>query len=135
MPCGTSFVIQKAEQFGAGGMIRAQLKQTQEVLLAAVSSEVDVHKHPSLAALAGELDAAGPDAVDVVRRAFEFHQPLPPGFLAVVLSRCAKRCGDDTAVWRHDLVTLTRVDAAAVPHAMASSDLSTRSSQTMKGIR
>ena len=91
------------------GAIKVELKQTEQVLMDLVSTEVDVFRHPALAELAAALDA-DPAGTDSVQRHFEFHQPLPPGFLAVVLSRCAKQCTEATSVWRRDLLTAVRGD-------------------------
>ena len=108
MPCGTSFVIDKVSEISPGA-IKVELKQTEQVLMDLVSTEVDVFHHPALAQLAAALDA-DPAGTDSVQRRFEFHQPLPPGFLAVVLSRCAKQCTEATSVWRRDLLTAVRGD-------------------------
>lgn len=59
----------------------------------------------ALAKLGAELDATD-TAVDFAGQRFEFHQPLPPGLLAVVLSRCATLCGAMTSIWRTDLATI-----------------------------
>ena len=108
MPCGTSFVIDKVSEISPGA-IKVELKQTEQVLMDLVSTEVDVFRHPALAELAAALDA-DPAGTDSVQRHFEFHQPLPPGFLAVVLSRCAKQCTEATSVWRRELLTALRGD-------------------------
>ena len=108
MPCGTSFVIDKVSEISVGA-IKVELKQTEQVLMDLVSTEVDVFRHPALAELAAALDA-DPAGTDSVQRHFEFHQPLPPGFLAVVLSRCAKQCTEATSVWRRELLTAVRGD-------------------------
>eukprot|EP01050_Picozoa_sp_SAG11_P000376 SAG11_NODE_11_length_27870_cov_16.327428_3_plen_1940_part_00 len=44
---------------------------------------------------------------DEVARLHEFHQPLPSGMVAVMISRCAKACGPDTEVWRQAIRTRT----------------------------
>jgi hypothetical protein len=43
---------------------------------------------------------------------YDYHQPIPTGLLAVVLSRCARLCGADTTVWRDALSTIITHDAA-----------------------
>eukprot|EP01047_Picozoa_sp_COSAG01_P043258 COSAG01_NODE_3831_length_5651_cov_4.363112_2_plen_1509_part_00 len=50
-------------------------------------------------------------ATDEVGRRFEFHQPLPHGLVAVVISHCASICGRDTAIWRQALRTSMPGDA------------------------
>ena len=45
-------------------------------------------------------------------RRYDYHQPIPTGLLAVVLSRCARLCGADTTVWRDALSTIITHDAA-----------------------
>ena len=116
MPCGTSFVISKVSEISPGA-IKVELKQTEQVLMGLVSQEVDVFRHPALAEMAAALDAA-PAGTDSVQRHFEFHQPLPPGFLAVVLSRCAKQCTEATSVWRRDLLTAVRSDGEDIREAI-----------------
>eukprot|EP01049_Picozoa_sp_SAG25_P005687 SAG25_NODE_396_length_8539_cov_5.889336_3_plen_1378_part_01 len=110
MPCGSSFVIVHAEaSTNDEELLLVRLKQTGATLLDGVREEVrEAHQHPALAALYHELEAAGA-AVDFVGRRYEFHQPLPAGFLSIVISRCAKLCGEHTSVWRRDLITMMRV--------------------------
>ena len=103
MPAGTAFVIQTAEELSEG-LIMVSLKQTEEVLLQSeATAAADVHQHEALRSLAESLDQG---TVDFVGRRYEFHQPLPAGLLAIVLSRCAKVCTDRTSIWRRDLITI-----------------------------
>ncbi|MGB0211486.1 MAG: hypothetical protein ACPGE9_04735, partial [Algiphilus sp.] len=44
---------------------------------------------------------------------------VPPGLFALVLSRCAALCGEATAIWRHDLITVAAGQAAAAAAAAA----------------
>ena len=64
---------------------------------------MDVHRHPKLAELAATLDHV---RTDFVGRRYDFHQPLPAGLLAIVISRCASLCGERTSIWRRDLITI-----------------------------
>jgi GTPase SAR1 family protein len=120
MPCGSSFVIDHAEASREDeDLLLVHLKQTGATLLEDLRLSVgssafkdlreemvlEVHQHPALAALHQSLEAAG-TAVDFVGRRHDFHQPLPPGFLASVISRCAKLCGEETSLWRRDLITV-----------------------------
>eukprot|EP01043_Picozoa_sp_COSAG02_P077816 COSAG02_NODE_17224_length_1020_cov_1.070575_1_plen_290_part_10 len=56
-----------------------------------------------LAELAATLDHV---RTDFVGRRYDFHQPLPAGLLAIVISRCATLCDERTSIWRRDLVTV-----------------------------
>eukprot|EP01050_Picozoa_sp_SAG11_P025611 SAG11_NODE_5840_length_1450_cov_2.025167_1_plen_448_part_10 len=57
----------------------------------------------------GDTECGGDD--DEVARLHEFHQPLPSGLVAMMVSRCAKACGAQhtTDVWRQ--AVRTRTDA------------------------
>jgi hypothetical protein len=81
------------------------LEQTEAMLLedANEATALEVHQHPALVALAKTLDSV---ATDYVGRRWDFHQPLPPGLFALVLSRCAALCTEQTAIWRRDLFTV-----------------------------
>ena len=57
----------------------------------------------------------GDTAVEFAGRRFDFHQPLPGGLLAVVLSGCSKLCGEGTEVWRKDLITIMAAGHATQP--------------------
>ena len=62
-------------------------------------------QHEELAQFASALST---EAVDEVRRGYEFHQPLPSGLMAVVISRCAKLSSEQTSVWRQGIRTLMK---------------------------
>ena len=81
------------------------LRQTEEVLLVKHQREVRAHRHEALAQLAALLDADGA-AVDSASLRFEFGQPLPKGLLPFAINRCGQLCGEETSVWRHDIVTI-----------------------------
>ena len=85
--------------------------KTEATLLedASDTTALEVHQHPALAALAATLDCTG---TDYVGRRWDFHQPLPPGLFALVLSRCAAPplCTEQTAIWRRDLFTVKEVE-------------------------
>ena len=68
--------------------------------------------HPANATL-GRVTLDGVDTDNVGRR-WDFHQPLPPGLFALVLSRCAALCTEQTAIWRRDLFTVLQ-GASGVP--------------------
>lgn len=53
----------------------------------------------------------GGGEVDEVGWGHDFHQPIPSGFVAVVLSRCAVMCGAETEIWRQALSTTLAGDA------------------------
>jgi hypothetical protein len=64
----------------------------------------------AVTALGKALDADGAE-LDCVCRELEFHQPVPAGLMARVISRCAQQCGGNpTAIWRRDLVTVVSVE-------------------------
>ena len=92
----------------ADNLLMVALKQTDQILLQAHGSAPPPQpqlKPPcdALQVLATRLSAA-PSVVAVGRR-LEFHQAVPTGFLAVVLSRCAAMCGANTTIWRDALLT------------------------------
>ena len=111
MPCGAAFAIQSAAE-DATGVIKLALTQTQEVLLQEEAEAVlEEHQHLAIRTLAKRLDSA--DAVDFIGRRHDFHQPLPAGFLAIVINRCAKLCDSDhilcskgTTIWQRNLITV-----------------------------
>lgn len=119
LPCGSSFVVQKLEANADDpSLLEVTLKQTGTTLLdtATQEKELALHRHRDLARLARSL-AAAEASVDFVGRRFDFHQPVPPGLLALAISRCARQCSGARAVWQQDLVTLVRYDAATdAPH-------------------
>eukprot|EP01051_Picozoa_sp_SAG22_P005275 SAG22_NODE_307_length_12666_cov_761.250259_9_plen_543_part_00 len=49
---------------------------------------------------------------DEVARLHEFHQPLPSGLVAVMISRCTKACGPDTQIWRQAVRTSSLVNVS-----------------------
>ena len=51
------------------------------------------------------VEFGGGSEGDEVGRVHDFHQPIPSGFVAVVLSRCAVLCGTETEIWRQALST------------------------------
>jgi hypothetical protein len=113
MPCGIGFAPTKVEVDATDPeKITVSLEQTEAMLLedASEATALEVHQHPALAALAETL---GFNATDYVGRRWDFHQPLPPGLFALVLSRCAALCTEQTAIWRRDLFTL--MDYSGVP--------------------
>ena len=63
----------------------------------------------AFAKLAKTLDSV---ETDYVGRRWDFHQPLPPGLFALVLSRCAALCTEQTAIWRRDLFTVMETSGA-----------------------
>ena len=102
----------------ADNLLMVALKQTDQILLQAHGSAPPPQpqlKPPcdALQALATKLSAA-PSVVAVGRR-LEFHQAVPTGFLAVVLSRCAAMCGADTTIWRDALLTSVTPAAGGSP--------------------
>jgi hypothetical protein len=106
MPCGIGFVPTKVEVDATDPeKLTVSLEQTEAMLLEDASevTALEVHQHPALAALAETL---GFNATDYVGRRWDFHQPLPPGLFALVLSRCAALCTEQTAIWRRDLFTV-----------------------------
>jgi hypothetical protein len=112
MPCGSSFVIDHVEASPQDDeLLLVRLKQTGATLLQDLREEMmlEVHQHAALAELHQSLEAAGVASVDCVGRRYEFHQPLPAGFLAIVISRCARLCSEQTSVWRRDLIAVMGV--------------------------
>ena len=112
MPCGIGFAPTDVQVNDADPqMLTVSLQQTEATLLedASDATALDVHQHPALAALAATLDCTG---TDYVGRRWDFHQPLPPGLFALVLSRCAAPplCTEETAIWRRDLFTVKEVE-------------------------
>jgi hypothetical protein len=113
MPCGIGFAPTKVEADTTDPeKLTVSLEQTEAMLLedASEATALEVHQHPALAALAETLDF---NATDYVGRRWDFHQPLPPGLFALVLSRCAALCTEQTAIWRRDLFTV--FEASGVP--------------------
>ena len=53
-------------------------------------------------------------------RRFDFHQPLPPGLFAIVISRCASVCDERTSIWRRDLITIMRASPTDSTKALQS---------------
>ena len=121
MPCGTAFVtldVQNVDEDGT--FLEVSLQQTDARLFQSAGNNVrlDVHQHPELAELADTLDRTKTDRVGL---RYDFHQPLPAGLLAIVISRCAALCDSRTSIWRRDLVTVmqaTHVQANATLLAM-----------------
>jgi hypothetical protein len=105
MPAGTAFITTDAQHASKEDtLLEVALEQTEARLLEAAGAgpEVDVHRHPKLAELAATLDHV---RTDFVGRRYDFHQPLPAGLLAIVISRCATLCDERTSIWRRDLIT------------------------------
>ena len=102
--CGTAFVTTSVEVPSAAEpeLLHVVLQQTEARLLGAPRSDglSDVHEHPVLQALSDSLAEA---EVDWVGRRFDFHQPLPKGLFAIVLSRCANLCDSRSSFWRREL--------------------------------
>ena len=102
--CGTAFVTTSVEVPSAAEpeLLHVVLEQTEARLLGAPRSDglSDVHEHPVLQALSDSLAEA---EVDWVGRRFDFHQPLPKGLFAIVLSRCANLCDSRSSFWRREL--------------------------------
>ena len=130
MPCGAAFAIQSAAE-DATGVIKLALTQTQEVLLQEEAEAVlEEHQHLAIRTLAKRLDSA--DAVDFIGRRHDFHQPLPAGFLAIVINRCAKLCDSDhilcskgTTIWQRNLITVVSlggISTRRAPHAAGKLD-------------
>ena len=59
---------------------------------------------------------------DEVARLHEFHQPLPSGLIAVMISRCAKACGPKTQIWRQALHTTLTVSGLPIIELMVCVD-------------
>jgi hypothetical protein len=91
-----------------GTFLEVSLQQTDARLFQSAGNNVrlDVHQHPELAELADTLDRTKTDRVG---RRYDFHQPLPAGLLAIVISRCAALCDSRTSIWRRDLVTVMQI--------------------------
>ena len=105
LPAGTAFEVRSASS-PAEGLIHVSLVQTEASLL-------QTRGNKQLAAFARELDADGAAGEEVVRT-WRLCLPVPPGLMAVVISRCVDECGDNpTSVWRRDLVTIAHVARAA----------------------
>ena len=102
--CGTAFVTTSVEVPSAAEpeLLHVVLEQTEARLLGAPRSDglSDVHEHPVLQALSDSLAEA---ELDWVGRRFDFHQPLPKGLFAIVLSRCANLCDSRSSFWRREL--------------------------------
>ena len=102
--CGTAFVTTSAEvpSTAEPELLHVVLQQTEARLLGAPRSDglSDVHEHPVLQALSDSLAEA---EVDWVGRRFDFHQSLPKGLFAIVLSRCANLCDSRSSFWRREL--------------------------------
>lgn len=97
LPCGTAFATADARYLGDDAtFLTVSLEQTETRLLQAASKDLDVHRHPELAQLAEILDRV---ETDFVGRRYDFHQPLPAGLLAIVVSRCAAICDEHTSIW------------------------------------
>ena len=108
MPAGTAFITTDAQYASEDDkLLEVALEQTEARLLEAAGAgpEVDVHRHPKLAEVGAVLDHV---RTDFVGRRYDFHQPLPSGLLAIVISRCATLCDERTSIWRRDLVTVMR---------------------------
>jgi hypothetical protein len=106
MPCGIGLAPTKVEVDATDPQkLIVSLEQTKAMLLedASEATALEVHQHSALAALAKTLDDV---ETDYVGRRWDFHQPLPPGLFALVLSRCAALCTEQTAIWRRDLFTV-----------------------------
>jgi hypothetical protein len=106
MPCGIGLAPTKVEVDATDPeKLTVSLEQTEAMLLedASEATALEVHRHPALAALAKTLEDV---ETDYVGRRWDFHQPLPPGLFALVLSRCAALCTEQTAIWRRDLFTV-----------------------------
>ena len=113
MPCGIGFAPTKVEVDATDPeKLTVSLEQTEAMLLedASEATALEVHQHPDLAALAKTLDSV---ETDYVGRRWDFHQPLPPGLFALVLSRCAALCTEQRAIWRRDLFTV--METSGVP--------------------
>jgi len=106
MPAGTAFITIDAQHSNEDDtLLEVGLEQTEARLLQAAGedAQLDVHRHHELAELADTLDRVD---TDYVGRRYDFHQPLPAGLLAIVISRCAALCDERTSVWRRDLITI-----------------------------
>ena len=106
MPCGIGFAPTRVEADATDPeKLTVSLEQTEAVLLedASEATALEVHQHPALVSFASSLEDS---TTDYVGRRWDFHQPLPPGLFALVLSRCAALCTEQTAIWRRDLFTL-----------------------------
>eukprot|EP01047_Picozoa_sp_COSAG01_P032117 COSAG01_NODE_2307_length_7944_cov_31.370045_5_plen_475_part_00 len=124
MPCGIGFAPTDIEADTADPeKLTVSLQQTEAMLLedASEATALEVHQHPALAALAKTLDR---NATDYVGRRWDFHQPLPPGLFALVLSRCATLCTEQTAIWRRDLFTVMETSGAPMEVSMQQQGLS-----------
>jgi hypothetical protein len=113
MPCGIGLAPTAVDVDSTDpDMLIISLEQTDAMLLEDASevAALEIHQHPALAALAKALDDV---ESDYVGRRWDFHQPLPPGLFALILSRCAALCTEKTAIWRRDLFTV--VEASGVP--------------------
>ena len=113
MPCGTAFVTIEVQRSNDDDtLVEVSLEQTEAKLLQAARNDtklVDVHRHRELAELADTLDRV---ETDFVGRRYDFHQSLPAGLLAIVISRCAAVCDERTSIWRRDLITIMQTTQA-----------------------
>ena len=114
LPCGAVFAVQTCS-CPATKLLLVHVKQSNLSLFSTeeAASAAQLHQHEAISALAESLERVGRDRVDSVTRRYEFHQPLPAGLLAVVLSRCMRHCDERTTVWRRDLVTVMGADGCA----------------------
>jgi hypothetical protein len=124
MPCGIGFAPTNVEADATDPeKLTVSLQQTEAMLLedASKATALEVHQHPALAVLAKTLDSV---ETDYVGRRWDFHQPLPPGLFALVLSRCAALCTEQTAIWRRDLFTVMETSTVPMEVSMQQHGLS-----------
>ena len=120
IPFGSAFTVVTAAET-TNNLLQVTLRQTHTFVYGAepatnsTQPAAAVPPSPALGeTLARFAHTLSTRAVDEVGRRYDFHQPLPPGLMAVAISGCAKLCGKQTSIWRQAISTIMTEDASGV---------------------